>query len=212
MLLAILSSFLQHSLLLGARSNSCEPYWWSDPQCTSAHPLCSSVEPYGNLTLEESESLLRTLFSVVNSAVENGSISPLCGRAFPLLYCHQVYRRCSTAVPNSSEEDNGGSLCQDDCSEALSECQQDLLFLTDLVNSMSNLPPLLTNCSTEDYMFEMKCIPITAGKDQCSVNKHCSLLAFLLRVCFCIQSNVPERLYFSPPLAWQLTNNFLLSH
>ena len=145
---------------MGARSSVCLPYWWVDPQCVTAHPLCSSVELYGNLTLEESESLLRTLFSDANSAVENGRITPPCGRVFPLLYCHQVYTRCSsTAATNSSEED-AVSLCEDDCSEAMSECQQDWLFLTDLVDSTPDLPPLPANCSN---MLEVECVSINAG-------------------------------------------------
>ena len=156
-------SFSKHSLLLvGARSSVCLPYWWvDDPQCVSAHPPCSSVELYGNLTLEESESLLRTLFSDMNSAVENGRITPPCGRVFPLLYCHQVYTRCSSTPATNSSGEDAVSLCEGDCSEAMSECRQDWRFLTDLVDSTPDLPPLPANCST---MLELgECISITAG-------------------------------------------------
>ncbi|CAI8038189.1 hypothetical protein GBAR_LOCUS21296 [Geodia barretti] len=85
-------------LLVGARSSVCLPYWWVDPQCVTAHPLCSSVELYGNLTLEESESLLRTLFSDANSAVENGEFTPPCGGSFhssTATRLHEVQQYCS---------------------------------------------------------------------------------------------------------------------
>ena len=139
-------------------------YWSAEPVCASAHPLCSRVGLHGNLTLEESESLLGTLFRDVERAVENGTLTPQCGRAFPLLYCHQVYERC-TPVSNSSEYDAEYYLCEDECSEAMSKCQQaDWWLLSDLVEAlaMPDLPPPAGNCSTGEFVSETNCVSITS--------------------------------------------------
>ena len=121
------------------------------------------MDPYGTLTLEDAESLLYTLFSDVDRAVQNGTLTQQCRRAFSLLYCHQVYLRCTESSNSSAEYDNG-RLCEDECSEAMRECQQELWFLVELVDSLAVplLPPLTTNCSTGELPLE-DCITLTSG-------------------------------------------------
>ena len=130
----------------------------------SVHPLCSPVEPYGNLSLEETESLLSSLFSDVDAAVQNGSLTAECGRAFSRLYCHQAYQSCNGEVSNSSEHETR-VLCRDFCSEAMDECEQDWLTLNDLADSLvvPHLPPLGMNCSDEEFLEENCADMFTTG-------------------------------------------------
>ncbi|CAI8038190.1 hypothetical protein GBAR_LOCUS21296, partial [Geodia barretti] len=102
------------------------------------------------------------------------------------------YTRCSsTAATNSSEED-AVSLCEDDCSEAMSECQQDWLFLTDLVDSTPDLPPLPANCSN---MLEVECVSINAGDDtvmeDCLPDSSTDTRTTLIIIVICLCLGIP---------------------
>lgn len=144
-------------------SSPCVVYSLADRlYCNTAHPTCSYVQPYKNLTLETSEQQLETLFNRVQSEVENGSLTQNCFEAFSLFYCHQVYTRCSDISSPAYS-----SLCKSDCLDVMLECDQlDWDFLTDLVlDSMAvvDLPSLPSNCSTDSNSADEKCRPLIAG-------------------------------------------------
>ena len=138
-----------------------------DSLCAEAHPQCSYVQPYGNLTLDSSEALLDSLFNYVETAVGNGTITQNCGEAFSLLYCHQLYKQCMTASNGSVHDpDITGFLCESDCHFVLSSCEYD--SLTDLIDALDipELPHLPTNCLGVDYSRdEAKCAHLSHQGD-----------------------------------------------
>ena len=149
-----------------AACSSCVLYAVTDSVCTSAHPPCSYVQLYGNLTLVTTESLVDVLFSHVDNAVKNGSLAQSCGELFPLLYCHQVYKQCRAVTSNStSPVYESGSLCDNDCLEVMSACEFDWLFLTNLVESLvsPHLPSLMSGCITDGSTAEENCTPLRPG-------------------------------------------------
>ena len=152
--------------------NNCVQYYGTDLHCTSAHTLCSYVQLYSSLSLETSETQLELLFSRVDLEVKNGSLTQSCFEAFSLLYCHQVYTPCSPVLNSSfpstlSAPSDADMLCESECMDAIAECESDWGFLADLVNTLvvPDLPPLLTNCSSDgSASAEYECIPLLAGK------------------------------------------------
>lgn len=154
-----------YSISLAACS-SCVLYSTTDSVCTSAHPPCSYVQSYENLMLVTTESLLDMLFSHVDNAVKNSSLTQNCAESFHLLYCHQVYKRCRIVMSNSTSlVYEPGSLCDSDCLEVMSVCQFDWLFLTNLVESLDSpdLPSLMSDCPTDGSTAEETCTPLRAG-------------------------------------------------
>lgn len=140
-----------------------------DSLCASSHSPCSYVQSYGNLSLEKSESVLNTLFRRVELEVKNDALTRNCSNLFSLFYCHQVYTQCSVVLNSSTslvyEAKDAHSVCESDCFNVMFECEFDWLFLTDLVDSLAvpDLPPLLSNCSTDDDSVEEVCSPLIAG-------------------------------------------------
>ena len=146
-----------------ASSNRCVLYSRDDPQCAAAHSQCSYVQPYGNLTLEASESMLKTLFTDINTAVENVSLAQSCADAFSLLYCHQVYERCTKASNGTVHAPlDAQRLCESDCYDLTSKCELQWQFLTDVL-SAQGLPSLMKNCSTNMHNEVDTCIHPSAG-------------------------------------------------
>lgn len=148
-----------------ALTNNCVLYSRVDPQCSSAHSLCHYVQPYEDLTLETTEKLLITVFSDINIAVENGTLTQSCAEAFSLIYCHQVYERC-TIASNGTEYTplDTNYLCKSECYDLISECESDWQFLTELLEDSPHLPSLIRNCSTDRYSAVVnECIPHSAG-------------------------------------------------
>ena len=146
-----------------AACSSCVLYSTTHSVCTSAHPPCSYVQIYGNMTLARAESLLDVVFNNVEIAVKDNHLTESCAESFSLLYCHQVYKQCQ----NSSTSDYRTSryFCDSDCLEVMSVCQSDWTFLTDLVESLGtpDLPSLLTGCITDGSTTEEDCTPLKAG-------------------------------------------------
>lgn len=154
---------LSHRVSLTSGSD-CVLFSSADSRCAGAHPLCSYVQLFDSLTLERAEPLLDVLFSHLDAAVKNGSLTESCAESFSLLYCHQVYQRCSTVNDDSGDLQ---SLCEDDCLEEMSECELEWAFLTPtLFDSLdlSALPSPVINCTTGEYSGEDKeCTTLRAG-------------------------------------------------
>ena len=155
------SSHLSISL---ATCSVCVQYYINNQtlQCSSAHSVCSYVQPYDNTPLDTAETQLQALFTRVEEEVKNGSLTEDCSEVFTLLYCHQVYVPCQAAESQGQVPLNT-SLCKNECVGVRTDCEPFWALLTDLVDTVApGLPPLLSNCTTDGG--DDMCIPLLPSK------------------------------------------------